>query len=169
AADIDVAKAEVCAAAFHPKGKLIAFGDVKGQLRVWDLEHQKVAEDVKTPSPIASLVYDGSGTRLVTTHSDRSALIWNTKSWIAQVEAGTTAAAYAPDGKTLALGGAKEVRLLSAGDGPTTRTIALNARPVSAMAWCPDGHALAVGCMDGSVHVVSIDLQRAIPRPAPPS
>jgi WD40 repeat protein len=156
-ADIDVSKAEVRGAAFHPKGKLIAFGDVNGQLRVWDLEHQKVAEDVKTPSPIVSLTYNGNGTCLVTTHSDRSAMIWYTESWTAQVEAGAMAAAYAPDGKTLALGGAREVRLLSAGESPTTRTIALNAKPVSAMAWRSDGHALAVGCMDGSVHVLSID------------
>lgn len=56
-----------------------------------------------------------------------------------------TALAYAPDGKLLAAGGYRCVRLLDPATGEITRTIPGPADQVQALAWSSDGKLLAAG------------------------
>lgn len=176
-ADIAPASASVRSAAFEPNGKGLAFGDDAGVLYIWDLEHERLVRDIPTPlGAITSLSYSHDGTRLVTTHaapSGEGVMIWDTRSWKAQIEAGYRAAAFGFDGKTLALGGS-DVRLIKPEDGRVLRTIKLaelsqrealsDSGPnadrklpiqVQALAWQRDGGVLAVGCIDGSVRLVA--------------
>ena len=149
--DITQTRSPVRGAMFHPNGKLIAFGDEAGVLHVWDLENKRLVRDVSTPEPIAAVEYSHDATRLATTHA-RIVMIWDPISWKAQVERGVHAAAFSPDGSTLALG-SSDVRLLVPSTGATARTLPLADGPVTALAWRRDGRELAIGCMKGSVHL----------------
>ena len=55
-----------------------------------------------------------------------------------------TALAYAPDGKLLAVGGYRVVRLLDPATGEVTKTVPGAADQVQALAWSSDGNTLAV-------------------------
>ncbi len=61
-----------------------------------------------------------------------------------QQPAPVTALAYAPDGKTLAVGGYRAVRLLDPATGAVRRTLPGPADQVQALAWSSDGKFLAV-------------------------
>ncbi|HVZ31818.1 MAG TPA: hypothetical protein VG963_05300 [Polyangiaceae bacterium] len=142
-------------AAFHPNGKLIAFGDESSVLHVVDLASKKPVHEVTTPAPIAHVEYSHDGTRLLTVHAGGTAMIWDPISWKAQVEKGVQAGAFSPDAKWLALGG-RNVRLLVPSTGNTSRTIAVPACAITALAWRHDAHQLAVACMQGNVQLLEV-------------
>jgi WD40 repeat protein len=153
--DIAQTTSPVHDAAFHPNGKLIAFGDEAGVLHVFDLASKKSVRDVTTPAPIAHVEYSHDGTRVLTVHAGGTAMIWDPISWKAQVEEGVQAGAFSPDATLLALGG-RDVRLLVPKTGETSRTIAVPACAITALAWRHDGHQLAVACMQGSVRLFAV-------------
>ncbi len=62
---------------------------------------------------------------------------------VTRLPAPVTCLAYAPDGKTLACGGYRAVRLLDPATGAVTRTLAGPSDQVQAMAWSSDGKFLA--------------------------
>ncbi len=68
------------------------------------------------------------------------------------------ALAAGPDGQVFALGGHDEdgqalVRLHDVNTGELTRSVALEAGPVTSLAWSPDGRTLAIGCQDGTLAI----------------
>lgn len=176
--EVDIAQTTepVLGAVFHPDGKSVAFGDAKGGLHLWDLEQRKATRDSPTPAGIiVSVGFSADGTRIATAHPT-DVMIWDTTSWVAQIEHGYGTAAFSRDGKVLAIGG-DDIRLLEVPSGKRLRTITLPqlsrretlARPepnasdqklrmyVQSLAWQPDGKQLAAGCLDGTVRLVPID------------
>lgn len=180
-ADITLTTEVVGCAEFHPDGKSVVFGDAKGVLHLWDLEQKKeIGISLTALGGIVSLAYAPDGKRLAAAYAaqsgERGVMIWDTASWVAQIERGYNSAEFSKDGKVLALGG-NDIRLLEVPSGRPIRNIALpelslretQASPdpkasdqklrvsVMALAWQPDGKQLAAGCLDGTVRLVPIE------------
>ena len=77
------------------------------------------------------------------TKTNAGSLIQNPTGKTQHTPAPVTALAYAPDGKTLAVGGYRVVRLLDAATGEVTRTVPGAADQVQCVAWSSDGKYLA--------------------------
>lgn len=176
---------EVLAAVFAPDSKTFMVGDSNGVLHLWSLATKAEIKTLRTPASagaIRGVAFAPDGKWLVTTNQSAGVMIWNTASWIAQVESGFGAAAFSKDGKLLALGG-NHIRLIDPSRliGPSSlqqiRSIELpeltlresgrlfekqpNADkkfPISiqSLAFSPDGSILAAGCLEGTVRLVKM-------------
>jgi WD40 repeat protein len=182
--DLTLTDTEVRAAAFSPDSKTLVIGDVKGVLHQWNFNNKKEIKSGLTSEQfgaVIAVVFAPDGKTLVTCHQSEqkgSARIWNTSTWVAQVEDGISCAAFSKDGKILALGG-RNIMLLDPASGKQIRTIELpettlgengpgfekmpNANQkipvqITALAFSPDGSTLAVGNM-GPLRLVNMNPQ----------
>jgi WD40 repeat protein len=99
-----------------------------GTIRRWIDEGAKVDSMAAAPAPSAAAA---AGKRFLPRHVETAAPV--------------TALAYSPDGRLLAVGGYRSVRLLDAATGELARTISGPADQVQSVAWSADGALLAVG------------------------
>jgi WD40 repeat protein len=171
--DLTLTDSEVRVAAFAPDSKTLVIGDVKGALHQWNFANKTEMKTGLTSEPfgaVMGVVFAPDGKTLVTIHqsgSKTTVRIWNTSTWVAQVQEGFSAAAFSKDGKVLALGGGN-IKLLDPASGKEIRTIELPEMTlgefglgnkedpdaakkipiqISALAFSPDGGTLAVGDM----------------------
>src|SRR5207249_4422695 len=102
--DLTLTDSEVRAAAFSPDSKTLVIGDVKGLLHQWSFEKKAPIKSGLTSEPleaVSGVVFAPDGKTLVTSHrsgSNDTVRIWNTSTWIAQIEEGFSFAAFCKDG-----------------------------------------------------------------------
>jgi len=178
-------------AAFAPDSKTVVIGYGGGGLHHWSLETKTEIRTLPMFEAVGNLgehlpaalnvAFSPDGKTLVATHMSKSlgdgaVTIWNTTDWIAHTEQGDSAA-FSKDGKLLALGTLRHIKLIEPVSGKQIRDIELpdltwgevsrrfenesNANDkipcvVGALAFSPDGNTLAAGCSEGTVRVVKM-------------
>jgi WD40 repeat protein len=148
----------VCAVAFQPGGAAIVTGSWDDTARLW---HRATGAPLGAPlrhaDDVAALAFRRDGRRLVTTSDDGTMRIWDVPT-PAQARHEVrhphrvNVLAVSPDGRTLATACSDAVTRL----WPLERrgdAVALDGIGMSvALAFAPDGTALAVGTVDGKLH-----------------
>ncbi len=159
----------VSCVAFSPNGKVLANGDMKGKVRLWNVQSGKLlrtligqseGEVVSSVafSPDSKMLAVGGGTGL----SARGELrLWDLQTgklkWSqVPVDDNTVeSVAFSPDGETLAVGGFGYVTLHDIRNGKAKRTLTQD-KLAGNMAFSPDGKLLARGSHKGLVTLWSV-------------
>jgi RNA polymerase sigma factor (sigma-70 family) len=146
------------AMAFSPDGRRLASGGWERTVRVWDVAGGKeelalsCSPGTKSQGRIDALAFSPDGRLLAACDSAREVVhLWDagTGKEVRELsQAGPVAVAFAPDGKTLAVGGWDgRVGLWEVAAGRNLRTIHPDRGPtiVNAVAFSPDGRLIATG------------------------
>jgi WD40 repeat protein len=158
-----VGEGNVTAVAFSPDGKVLASGGWDDMVRLWDVKTgEELRKVVAHKAMVAAVAFSSDGKFLASRGGlDGIVRIWDpaTGAELRKFEAlskinpwrfnRATALAFAPDGKTLAVGDAKVIRLFDPATGKQTGT--LDAHPsTTCVAYSADGKTLASGGIDGN-------------------
>lgn len=146
--------------AFSPDGKLLATGDVEGQLRLWQVENGKPILICKGHTGwVWSVVFSPDGNTLASCSSDKTIKLWNvsTGQCIKTLEGHTSSiwsVAFSRDGKTLASGSDEStVRLWDVNTGECRQVCQGHTGQVLAVAFSADGKTLASASDDQTVRL----------------
>jgi WD40 repeat protein len=154
--------------AFSPDGKLLAFGDDSGTLRIWDVAGKRELFSASDHSAtLNALAFSPDGTMLASVGKDGRLILragsgrGNAASW-EQVRAVTqkgpaalTTVAFSPDGRQVVIGNADGDAM--AYDVASLKIIWLTKRQkrgVAAVAYSPDGKLVATCGNDGLVELI---------------
>ncbi|MEU6177527.1 nSTAND1 domain-containing NTPase [Streptomyces coeruleorubidus] len=140
------------AVGFRPTGRALAARVGKKRVvEVRDVATGRLRQS-RALGAIDTALFSPDGTRLATVGREGSVRIWHLSTGaLRTAHTGhgrpVRAAAFAPDGRTLAVvhieAGGEQVTLLDAATGSTQRTIKPRARSPLSLAFSPDGHTLA--------------------------
>ncbi|MEM7067063.1 MAG: NACHT domain-containing protein, partial [Cyanobacteria bacterium P01_B01_bin.77] len=154
---------QVQSVAFSPDGKLLALGDSKGTVQLWDtLTHRVLMIKQGHENWVYSVAFSPDGLTLASGSYDKTVKLWSVKdqSEIASLqghENGVYSVAFSPDGLTLASGsGDKTVKLWSVKDQSEIASLQGHENWVSSVAFSPDGLTLASGSYDKTVKLWSV-------------
>jgi hypothetical protein len=130
----------------------------QGVDRLWlrsaaDLKPVRDLGPLRTPGGLRQMLSSPDGRWLLAGCAERTACVWDTRSWqvvwMAQPAAALTAAAFSPDGRRLALAfqGPPQVQLVETGRWAEQAPLAIderNSEPIQALAFANDGDTLLV-------------------------
>jgi WD40 repeat protein len=150
--------------AYGPLGRHLAeILPAMGGLRVWDGEAARLLGEPipakETGAAVLAVWFDASETRLRAARANGRVSSWELPAMTPAGEwkprAGAfTAAAFAPDGNTVAFGDAAGVVSVTDSTGAVMFRLAVpTGRAVESLAWSPDALRIAAGTTDGTVHV----------------
>ena len=151
--------------AFRPDGHQIAVGGSDKNIHVFDADTGAVVGSPLSghTGPVDAVVYSGDGTRIISA-ADNTIHMWSADP---DQSIGTRLpglafdaslpAAVSPDGRIVAtqdVNNSTDIALWSIDTRQLVRTISLGHNiPVTALAWRPDGQAVAVGGADNTVRI----------------
>ena len=152
--DLLVSGSPVNSVAFSPDGRILAVGDNRGDVGLWDVATGRrtvLAEG----SPVYGVAFSPDGRTLAVGDARGDVGLWDvaTGRRTAILAEGSTVAsvAFSPDGHTLAVGDVGgSVGLWDLATRRRTATLA-EGNSVNSVAFSPDGHTLAVGDAGASV------------------
>ncbi len=75
APDVDACSVGVCDVAFHPDGKTIASGDLRGKLKLWDISSGKEVSCLEEKGSVSALSYNQDGNTLAFGISSRNSVL----------------------------------------------------------------------------------------------
>lgn len=161
----------VLALAASPDAKLLATGDAAGRVRLLDAGSGSVlCEFADHDRAVQALAFSADGRRLASVGNGKAVLrLIEDGAVLGEVKAPTpgyymfAAAAFSPDGATLAVGGVDAgVILLDAVTGRETGRWNLQTWGVSSLSFSTDGKAVVCGCGEGAVRVVEVTSGRVL-------
>jgi WD40 repeat protein len=156
---------------FSPDGSLLASGDFNGSLKLWDVASRSLRLKLSGTSDwVTSLAFSPGGKTLAATGTEKLAtnryagvaLLWELPSGALigkllgeEFANPTRCAAFSPDGKTLAVGNARnfltqktKVTLWDIASQKTKSTCEVPMNGVNSLAWLPDGASIIVAGWD---------------------
>jgi WD40 repeat protein len=160
-------KLRVVLTGFSPDGKILITMHANGHLKVWNTSSWTVERELTSnPDQEADgLLFSPEGKHLLTMHPNGPVKVWNTSSWTVEAEltvkdSRLTAAAFAPDGKTVMIADENGVlhhwSLATKAEIRTLRTLEglRKGVPVSGLEFSPDGETLVATTMMAARPVV---------------
>jgi WD40 repeat protein len=162
----------VSSVGLDPEGTLLAWSDVEGGIRIWDLRASRlVATLTGHAGPVESCAFDADATHLLSAGDDRTLKLWDVGAALAtggpDVATRSTEASlcrFTPGGQVV-VATADEilVRHVEADPGspPPTR-LAIGESQAVSFGYDPTGGLVAIGCADRGVRVVSLRLGRRV-------
>ncbi|MBD2365428.1 pentapeptide repeat-containing protein, partial [Anabaena minutissima FACHB-250] len=156
----------VISVTFSPDGKLLACGDIEGQIHLWQVVNSKqfmTTELVKTlvghSGWVWTVSFSPDGSKLATGSLDTSIRLWDVHSGVCLLilyghSSGVTSVSFSPDGSKLATGSLdKSVRLWDVRSGVCLLTLHGHNDGVTSISFSPDGSTLVSGSMDFSIRL----------------
>jgi ferric-dicitrate binding protein FerR (iron transport regulator) len=151
--------------AYTPDGRTLIAAANDGSVHFWDVAARRLVNTIKAhPGPIRALAVSPDGRTFATAGQDRFVRVWDAatgeEKYALQKRTAIECLAFAPDGRTLAVGSVagKEgaaLRLYDVATGVACGALRV-ANPkgaVSAVAFSGDGRTLATGDRDGKVQL----------------
>jgi WD40 repeat protein/serine/threonine protein kinase len=161
-------------AAFHPKGRLLAFGGGDGPIRLWDpAKGETVAVLSGHDGTAGDVAFRPDGLQLASGGVDRTVRLWDvqTREPVAVLRGHTDTVfrvAYSADGRLLAsASGDQTVRLWDAATGEALAVLP-HGNAVYGIAFSPNGTRLAAACANNAIRLWDVGLaERAGGKEAP--
>jgi RNA polymerase sigma factor (sigma-70 family) len=150
---------EVLSVAFSPNGKTLASGGPEGNVHYWAVPTGQEAGKVQMGIDLAPahLYFKAGGQLLATGGEGKIVWMWDEQTGKAAPllqGVGGKALAFAPDGKSLALGDDEgSIHFLTVPGGKELRVIKAHKQAVLALAYSPDGKTLASAGKDQTVRL----------------
>jgi WD40 repeat protein len=143
--------------AISPDGQILASGDHKGVIKLWDLTTGKLIRTfVAHTDTVTALAFTSNG-QIVSASRDRNLKLWNISTELVRTFTGhnnaVNAIAIHPDGVTVASAGRDGIKLWDLTTGELRNTLYGHSDWVSAIAFSPDGQTLASGGYDKKVKI----------------
>jgi WD40 repeat protein/tetratricopeptide (TPR) repeat protein/predicted Ser/Thr protein kinase len=148
------------AVVFSPSGAAFTSAGQDGVIRLWDADQGEARREIRgTGQAVLALAYSSDGRWLASKTADGAGRVWDMatgreKTRFAGSAGGTHSVAFAPDSRTLAAVSASLVTgsLLDPQTGRVIRPLnASQWKPVTALAFSPDGQTIALASECGSV------------------
>jgi WD40 repeat protein len=160
----------VLALAFSANGKTVAAEIEEGGIKVWDPRTGEVKNQMGTHEDSATIVdISQNGTIAAEVLDQESIRLWDVGTGdkkIVPTSSGTiTALALSPDGRTVAMGRANKIALVSTATREPIQTLAGHGSEIKRLAFASDGRTLATAGEDGTIQtwdLASGQLTRAI-------
>ena len=175
-------------AAISPSGRWLAVPAIyekprfKSRLQVWDLARERLVRLIHSPAGgLSSAAFSTDGDTLITQGGPRptrrfgtEVVLWDTRTWrprgdplVVNAEySGDRTVAVSADGELLAVprssGG---VQVWSSSAREPVATLPSSGAPVTAIAFAPDGSALAIGDADGGIRFLDPRTEKSMAKP----
>ncbi len=165
--EVDAAPAQAIAAAWDSAGQRVVFGGDDGQVKLWDVDTNRVQELFKASGPIAALAFTVDEMRVAVATNDGLAQVWSLRSRSAVDLRGHGAALtdidVSPDGKLIATS-AKDntVRVWDAARGTQQTLLRGHDAAVTSVRFSPDGRHVLSGSDDHTVRWWDIQTGTAV-------
>ena len=158
------------ALAYSPDGNLIAVGDRRGGLAIWEAAEQRLVATLDTSSedPIFSLAFSPDGEMLASGGWDMAAVVWDTGNWNERTRLEghsheIRAVRFSPDGERLATASSDlSIRLWDPDTGQGRGEIIGHEGGVRSLAFDPRERFLVSGASDGTLRVWDLDSHREL-------
>jgi WD40 repeat protein len=143
---------------FSPNGKLVAAGDDRGGVRLWDWQADREILSFKShDDAVETLAFAPDGKTLATGGWTQAIYLWETATGKEvrrlRGEDRVYRLAFSPDGKVLACGGLDSTVVWDLSTGRELCTLAVTANAIQSLGFSPDGKLLAFGTRGRGVDV----------------
>jgi WD40 repeat protein len=152
--------------AWSPDGRLLAAGAV--DYAIWRADGTLIASIYQGGTPAWGMVWSPDGQRLAIGDENGTVALYSATGEVSVAwhqngpVAGLGSLAFAPDGRTLAIGSRDSVRLLRVAD-PQADPLVLHTGTDASVAWSPDGRRLAAGDRGNVVRLWHTDAMQEAP------
>ena len=176
------------ALAFSPDGQWLASGSFDGTVRIWKTSTGKEVRSLpggtkgdnscmaqstagNNPPCIIALAFVDGGREFLSANSKKVVSLWETPTGRALRSTGDNksldlieSAAFAPDGRSLAVGADNAIEVYEVASGRKVKTLDSRTAGLEAIAFSANGRWLALGGKDKAIHLWDIASGRQLPR-----
>ncbi len=161
----------VLSVAFNSNRKLLAAGDAKGEINLWQVTDVKNFKKLPIykghTNRVWSVAFSSDGTKIASGSEDRTVIIWDVETGQClhslEGQERVWSVAFSPDGRKIASGSEdRTVKLWDVETGQCLRTLEGHAQQVRSVAFSPDGRKIASGSEDRTVRLWDVKMGQCL-------